>query len=90
MFDRFTTWLDDRLIAQWRQSWKFTSTHLAAVFAAISAVLMANPSTYLALVGLLPSDGIVRVAVITGLVIFLFVVPVLVRLWNQEKPNDGK
>ncbi len=73
-------------IKDWRSIWyRLRSIQLAAVVAAITAVLVANPVIVVGLITLLPTGPLLYVvAAIVG--VFVFVIPAIVRLWAQPSP----
>lgn len=75
-----------KLIDDWRRVWwRLRSIQLAAIVAAITAVLVANPVIVVGLITLLPTGPLLyAVAAIVGL--FVFVIPALLRLWAQPSP----
>lgn len=81
-----------KLIANWRTIWfRLRSIQLAAVVAAITAVLVANPVIVVGLVALLPTGPLLYL-VAAGVGLFVFVIPAVTRLWAQPAPpcpEDG-
>lgn len=82
--------LNKRLISDWRTTWhKLRSIQLAAVVAAITAVLVANPVIVVGLIALLPTGPLLYlVAAAVG--VFVFVIPAALRLWAQPAPPCPK
>ena len=83
-----TNWLDRHLVPDWRESWRFASVQNAAVASAVGGVVTASPDILLALVSFLPDGHWARIAIIAAVVITLFIVPTIARLWNQEAGDD--
>ena len=84
MLDRITNWFDQNLVSRWREAWNLASIRLAAIFAAISGVILSDPTAIVAVAGLLPHGGITRYVAIGFIMFGIFVVPVLIRLWKQD------
>lgn len=88
MADKQGNWFDRHFVDNWRTSWQFTSVQLGAVVAATGGVIASSPDLLLALVHFLPETGWLRPALIALVVIVMFVVPWLVRVWKQEETDD--
>lgn len=75
-----------KLISDWKatigRAW---SVRLAALFAAVSALIMANPSLLLGLIAFIP-EGLRPLAAV-GTFLITFIVPTLVRIL-QQKPDE--
>lgn len=82
-------WLDAHLVPEWRQSWRMFSVQTAAVASAIGGTITASPDLLLALVQFLPDNHWLRFALIAAVVVTIFIVPTLARLWNQEASDDA-
>lgn len=80
--------LDKYLVADWRQSWRWTSVQIAAVASAVGGVVTSSPDVLLALIQFLPAGGWVRTAMIALVVVTIFVVPTVARLWDQGEDHD--
>lgn len=72
-----------RLVAHWRLWTRRWSTWLAGIYAAASAVIFANPSIFLGLVGFFPGEW--RGFAAGALFVILFAVPVIVTQLSQPK-----
>ena len=88
MIRKFVDWLDGHLIPQWREGWRFFSVQLAAIAAAVMGSIAAAPDMLLSLVAFLPHGGWLQIALIAAVVIVVFVVPTVGRLWDQSSSND--
>ena len=75
--------LKERLVPEASEWWRLGSVQLAAGAAAIGGAVTANPDVLLALVAFLPATGPWRAAIVALVVVTLFVVPTLTRLWKQ-------
>lgn len=86
-------WLKRRLVPEAGEWYRMASVQLAAGAAAVGGAVTANPDVLLALVAFLPASGPWRIAIVALVVITLFVVPTLTRLWDQlpaEGQSDGE
>lgn len=82
-------WLDNHLVKGWRGSWQWFSIQTAAVAAAVGGVVTASPELLLQLVMFLPEGGWLRTVLIAAVVLTMFVVPAIARLWDQEDRDDA-
>lgn len=89
MEDKKESWFDRHFVSNWRSSWQLTSVQFAAFASATSGVIAASPDLLLSLVHFLPEGGWLRPAIIAMVVIVMFVVPWVLRVWKQEDKNDG-
>lgn len=75
-----------KLINDWKHLiFRLRSIQLAAVFAVITGVLVANPVIVIGLITLLPTGPLLYL-VAAGVAVFVFVIPALTRLWQQGSP----
>lgn len=87
------SWIKEHLAPEASEWWRLSSIQLAAGVAAIGGAITANPEVLLALAGLLPVGGLAQILVVALVIITLFVVPTLTRLWNQDcetKPDKNE
>lgn len=84
MLDKLKT----RLVPEAQEWWRLGSVQLAAGVAAVSGAVSANPEVLLSLVALMPGSGWPRMALVALVVITVFIVPTLTRLWKQEADDD--
>lgn len=78
-----------KLIEDWKACLKRAwSIRLAALFATLAAMIMANPALLLGLIGFVPPGLRPLAAVVTFVV--AFVVPTLARLMHQGNKPDGQ
>lgn len=82
-------WISNRLVPEAGEWWRLGSVQLAAGVAAVGGAVVANPDVLLALVAFLPATGPWRAGVVALVVVTLFVVPTLTRLWRQFNPDDA-
>lgn len=83
-------WLENKLVAGWRDAWRWASVQLAAVAAIIAGVLTAHPEILIGLIAFLPSGGL-RLLVAAGVALVVFGAPLLTRLWQEyEEAHDGE
>lgn len=80
-------WLRTRLVPEAGEWWRMGSVQLAAGVAAIGGAVTANPDVLLSLVAFLPAAGPWRPLLVALVVITLFVVPTLTRLWQQGRTD---
>lgn len=83
--NKISSVLDKFLVENWRDYPRWFSTHLAALCAALGGVVAANPELLLQLIFLLPDRGWLRWVVVGAVVVVIFVVPLLSRLWGQTE-----
>lgn len=81
-------WFDRHFVANWRTSWRWFSVQTAAVSAAVGGAIAASPELLLQLVMFLPEEGWLRWALVASVVIVMFIVPTIARLWDQEEHDD--
>lgn len=81
-------WLKSHLVDDASEWWRLSSVQLAAGFAAIGGAITANPEVLLALAGLLPVGGIAQILVVAAVVVTMFIIPTLTRLWNQNCEDE--
>jgi len=81
-------WLRSRLVPEAGEWWRLSEIQLAGAFAAIGGSIAAHPDILLSLTAFLPSEGPWRVLVIGAVVLVLFIVPTLARLWDQAAPQE--
>lgn len=89
MEDKDKNWFDRHFIDNWRDSWQFGSVQLAALASATGGVIAASPDLLLSLVHFLPEGGWLRPAIISLVVIVMFVVPWVLRVWRQEEVDGN-
>lgn len=77
-----------KLIEDCPKWWRMWSIQLAALFAAIAAAIMANPSLLLGLIGFVPERLRPFAAVVTFVV--TFIIPTLARLLHQPAISGSK
>jgi hypothetical protein len=82
-------WLDRHLITGWRESWRFSSVQMAAVASAITGTIAASPDLLLSMISFLPSNHWLRLVIIAAVVLVVFILPTVARLWDQGAA-DGK
>jgi type VI protein secretion system component VasK len=75
-----------QLVAHWRLWWRRWSTWLAAAYAAVTALIFANPTLLLGLVGFFP--GGVRAFAAGAVFVLVFALPVLVANLRQGKLKE--
>lgn len=82
-------WLDKHLVADWRESphWASMWGNAARTGLAVLAVVETSPDLLLQLVPFLPS-GWVQVSVVVLVIIVMFILPTIERLWNQGKRDE--
>lgn len=78
-------WLKSRLSPEASEWWRLSSVQLAAGVAAIGGAVTANPDVLIALAMLLPVGGLAQILIVALVVVTLFVIPTLTRLWSQER-----
>lgn len=82
-------WLDKHLVPEWRKAWKWSSVQFAAVISAAVTAFAANPQLVLSIVNYMPADPTQRAAAAIAVGAIAFFGPTVLRLWNQEKADDG-
>lgn len=89
MLERTQAWLDTNLVSDWRESPKWASIwgNAARTGLAVLATVQASPDLLLELVPFLP-PGWVQVSVVVAVILVMFVLPTVERLWNQGKRDD--
>lgn len=75
-----------KLIDDWKAAHKFASVQLAAIAAALAAIMAANPSLLLGLVGMLP-QGPLRILASAAIGLVVFVLPAIARV-VQKVPKQ--
>ncbi len=80
-------WLDKHLISEWRQAWRFSSVQMAAMASAITGTIAASPDLLLSMIAFLPSEHSLRHVIIGAVVLVVFILPTLARLWDQGKSD---
>ncbi|UPT53064.1 hypothetical protein [Synechococcus phage Yong-M3-232] len=75
-------WLDTHFVPEWRDSWRWASVQTAAVASAVGGTIAASPDLLLSLTAFLP-DGPLRWGIVATVVLVMFVVPTVARLWRQ-------
>lgn len=76
-----------KLVTHWRLWWRRWSTWCAALYAAATAAVFANPGLLMGLVGYFPAGK--REFVAGAVAVICFVVPVLVTSLRQTKLQDA-
>lgn len=79
-----TTWL----IPDWRNAWRWWSVRAAAVAGVFGTYLLAAPETLVQVIHMLPAELRGWVPPLLGPVITAAIV--MIRLWKQKVPSDGK
>lgn len=74
------------LVAHWRLWWKRWSTWLAALYAAATAAVFANPGLLMGLIGFFPGGS--RTFLAGAVFVLAFAVPVIVTSIRQGKLKD--
>jgi len=72
------------MIEEIRKWWKLVSVKLAALVAAASAVMTANPELLVGLLGVIPVDPMVRLLFSLGVAGVVFFIPFIARAWPQD------
>lgn len=85
---RFRKWLTERLVADWRSSWRWLSVQLAGLVSLVVGFIFADPEILMRLLNLLTPEARVMISPFVSLA--LLVVVVGVRLWKQGHPGKPK
>lgn len=73
-------------VAHWRLWWRRWSTWLAAVYAAATASIFANPGLLMGLLGFFPAGS--RTFLAGAVFVLCFAAPVIVNSIRQDKLKD--
>ncbi len=77
-----------RLVADWRDAWKWASVRLAALGGILTAILTAAPSFARELWDQLPPE--VRATAPGWAPLLVAALPILVRIYKQKGPRDAE
>lgn len=72
------------LITEWRAWWKLHSVKLAALMGILTGIITENQTLVLGIIGMIPTDPLLRAAFAVGAGALVFLVPTIARLWPQD------
>lgn len=72
------------LITEWRTWWKLHSVKLAALMGILTGIITENQTLVLGIIGIIPTDPVMRAMFAGGVGALVFFVPVIVRAWPQD------
>lgn len=77
--------LHNRLVPDWRSSWRWLSVQLAALAGLAAGWIFASPLELMQILALIPAEVRVKLSPLVTVVVVAVVVGA--RLWKQRKPT---
>ncbi|MEO1220288.1 MAG: hypothetical protein AAFY42_02900 [Pseudomonadota bacterium] len=82
-------WLDDHLVPDWRNFWRWWSTQVQAVLAVIAGLFGGNAAAVALGLASITSSSALRIALIAGVALVWFFGALAPRLWKQSEDGDN-
>lgn len=74
----------NKLITEWSAWWKLHSVKLAALMGILTGIITENQTLVLGIIGIIPTDPVMRAMFAGGVGALVFLVPTIARLWPQD------
>lgn len=85
MMSKIEKFFEDRLVPNWRSSWRWLSVHWGILTGLVAGYIWSHPLELLQIVSMVPPE--VRTKMSPLVTVAVVAVAIGVRLWKQRKPT---